>query len=122
MSCSAAYCRGNPCGASGTKHTAARKQTKGNAVNKLWNNIKDGASAAWQATKQFGRNVVESGKAVKAAMLAGAGALVSKVQAAAADPDTIVTDATATFEAVTVLVVAMVAFFIIVRIVKGIRR
>ena len=42
--------------------------------------------------------------------------------AAAADPDTIVTGATTTFEAVTVLVVAMVGFFIAVRIVKGIRK
>jgi hypothetical protein len=44
------------------------------------------------------------------------------VAAAAADPTSITTTATTAFEGVTVLVVAMVSFFIIVRIVKGIRK
>jgi len=43
-------------------------------------------------------------------------------QAQAADAADIVTTATTAFEAVSVLVVAMVGFFIIVRIVKGIRK
>jgi hypothetical protein len=38
------------------------------------------------------------------------------------DPTTITAAATTAFDAVTVLVVAMVSFYIIVRIVKGIRR
>jgi len=42
--------------------------------------------------------------------------------AAAADPTDITGTATTAFEAVTVLVVAMVSFYIIVRIVKGIRK
>jgi len=42
--------------------------------------------------------------------------------AAAADPTGVTATATTAFEAVTVLVVAMVSFYIIVRIVKGIRK
>jgi len=49
-------------------------------------------------------------------------ALANSVQAAAADAATITSMATTAFEAVSTLVVAMVAFFIIVRIVKGIRK
>jgi len=52
-------------------------------------------------------------------------ALVGGVQesfAAAASATSITTTATTAFEAVTVLVVAMVGFFIVVRIVKGIRK
>lgn len=49
-------------------------------------------------------------------------ALSNTVNAAAADAATITATATTAFEAVSTLVVAMVAFFIVVRIVKGIRK
>jgi len=42
--------------------------------------------------------------------------------AAPADPSTIVTDASTVFDSVSVLVVGMVGFFIIVKIVKAIRK
>jgi len=48
--------------------------------------------------------------------------LPTSVQAAAASASGITATATTAFEAVSVLVVAMVGFFIIVRIVKGIRK
>jgi len=60
---------------------------------------------------------------VKSKLLLGLAALTpAPLFAAAADAAGIVTTATTAFEAVTVLVVAMVGFFIIVRIVKGIRK
>lgn len=48
-------------------------------------------------------------------------ALVNEAMAQAADATTIITQAETAFEAVSVLVVAIVAFFIIVRIVKKVR-
>jgi len=44
------------------------------------------------------------------------------VQAAAADSASITATATTAFEAVSVLVVAMAGFYIVLRVVKGIRR
>lgn len=59
---------------------------------------------------------------MKKLMLAGLALSPSALFAAVADPAGVVTTATTTFEAVSVLVVAMVGFFILVRIVKGIRK
>jgi len=56
------------------------------------------------------------------ALLATALCSVQSASAAAADPTDVIADATAAFDLVTVLVVAMVGFYIIVRIVKGIRK
>jgi len=57
-----------------------------------------------------------------AAISAVALALPLAARADQADPSELVTTATTAFEAVTTLVVAMVGFYIVVRIVKGIRR
>jgi len=43
------------------------------------------------------------------------------IMAVAADPNSIVTDATTTFEAVSVLVVLLVAFFLVVKVVGWVR-
>jgi len=59
---------------------------------------------------------------VKKSLLGLAALSPAPLFAAAADATTITTTATTAFEAVSVLVVAMVGFFIIVRIVKGIRK
>jgi len=74
--------------------------------------------------KSPGAGEKEKGELMKKFLNAVAvlGLTAMAAMAVAADPDTIVTDATTTFEAVTTLVVAMVGFFIIVRIVKGIRK
>lgn len=79
--------------------------------------LKEQASNAWDWAKT-------GVKTVAAALGIGAAIEVVTEQgsAAAADAATLVTTATTAFEAVTVLVVAMVGFYLIVRIVKGIRR
>jgi len=56
------------------------------------------------------------------ALLAAFALVPSTVRADVADASGITATATTAFEAVSVLVVAMVGFFIIVRIVKGIRK
>jgi len=74
------------------------------------NKIKTYTAARWNAAKF-------AVAALMAGLLGTMGAF-----AAAADPDTVVTDATATFEAVTTLVVAIVVFFTLIAIVKKVRR
>jgi len=58
----------------------------------------------------------------KIATLAVLGSSAFMAQAVPADPSDIVTDASTLFDTVSVLVVAMVAFYILVRVVKGIRK
>jgi energy-converting hydrogenase Eha subunit C len=59
---------------------------------------------------------------IKSLAVVALAALPLSVHAAAADASDITATATSAFEAVSTLVVAMVGFFIIVRIVKGIRK
>lgn len=60
-------------------------------------------------------------KYISAGLLA-LGAGVASAQAAAADSASITATATTAFEAVSTLVVAMAGFYIVLRIVKGIKR
>lgn len=83
----------------------------GSAVKAGVNKVVDGVKAAGRSIKALVVGAVAVGAAVSA----------HAQSSGAADPTSITTSATTAFNAVTTLVVAVVGFYIIVKIVRGIK-